>query len=105
MDRDKILRLAREAGFRVFGAKVVAADNGSSGDATESVARLIAAVRAETLDEAARVCRDKAMRCEAAAQQAIEHGEHDEVSAIRSTAWQINVCEHEILALKENTNV
>jgi len=40
----------------------------------------------------AKVCDDKAMRCETRAQEAIEAGEHDEVSAIRSTAWQISVC-------------
>ena len=40
----------------------------------------------------AKVCDDKAMHCEAKAQEAIEAGEHDEVSAIRSTAWQISVC-------------
>ncbi len=40
----------------------------------------------------AKVCDDKAMRCETRAQEAIEAGEYDEVSAIRSTAWQISVC-------------
>lgn len=40
----------------------------------------------------AKVCDDKAMLCEAKAQEAIEAGERDEVSAIRSTAWQISVC-------------
>jgi len=40
----------------------------------------------------AKVCDDQAARCEAAAQSAIEDGEHDEVSAIRSTAWKLSVC-------------
>lgn len=46
----------------------------------------------------AKVCDDKAMRCETRAQEAIEAGEHDEVSAIRSTAWQISVCADAIRA-------
>lgn len=40
----------------------------------------------------AKVCDDKAMHCETKAQEAIEAGERDEVSAIRSTAWQISAC-------------
>ena len=46
----------------------------------------------------AKVCDDRAMRCESEAQRAIEDGEHDEVSAIRSTAWQISICAAEIRA-------
>jgi hypothetical protein len=40
-----IKELAKAAGFRVFADKIVAADEGSSGLATESVARLIALVQ------------------------------------------------------------
>ena len=40
-----IKELAKAAGFRVFGDKIVAADEGSSGLATESVTRLIALVQ------------------------------------------------------------
>ncbi len=50
-----------------------------------------AAVLAER-EACAKVCDDQANRCEKAAQSAIEDGEHDEVSAIRSTAWKISVC-------------
>lgn len=48
--------LAREAGFKVFGSKIVAGDGGSSGLATDSVARLIALARAEGMEAAAKVC-------------------------------------------------
>ena len=44
----------------------------------------------------AQVCSDRAMHCESDAQRAIENGEHDEVSAIRATAWQISVCAADI---------
>ena len=46
----------------------------------------------------AKVCDAKAMHCETKAQEAIKNGEHDEVSAIRSTAWQISVCAADIRA-------
>lgn len=49
-------------------------------------------VLAAERDACAKVCEDKSMHCEKKAQEAIEAGEHDEVSAIRSTAWQISVC-------------
>ena len=56
--------------------------------ADDEVQRALIAER----EACAKVCDDKAMRCETRAQEAIEAGEHDEVSAIRSTAWQISVC-------------
>ena len=39
----------------------------------------------------AAICDDEANRMEESAQRAIENGEHDEVSAIRSTAWKLSV--------------
>jgi hypothetical protein len=39
--------LARDAGFRLFGDKIVAADGAVSGNATQSVARLVALTRTE----------------------------------------------------------
>lgn len=80
MTRDDILRMAREAKLpdpMVFYASI------------ERFAALVAAAEREAC---AKVCSDRAMRCESEAQRAIENGEHDEVSAIRSTAWQISVC-------------
>ena len=39
----------------------------------------------------ATICDEEANRMEEGAQRAIEDGEHDEVSAIRSTAWKLCV--------------
>lgn len=59
------------------------------------IAELIeTAIHAQTAEReaCAKVCSDRAMRCELEANQAIENGERDESSALRSTAWQISVC-------------
>jgi hypothetical protein len=68
---------------------------------SELEAAVKAAVAAER-EACAKVCDDQAARCEAAAQSAIEDGEHDEVSAIRSTAWKLSVCAAAIRARGEN---
>ena len=63
------------------------------GDTTEDLlVELEWQVRESEREACAKVCDDKAMYCEEKAQEAIEAGEHDEVNAIRSTAWQISVC-------------
>lgn len=46
----------------------------------------------------AKVCDAEADRMEQGAQEAIENGEHDEVSAIRSTAWRLSVAANRIRA-------
>lgn len=46
-----IKTLAKEAGFRVFGEKIVAADQGSSGLATESLERFATLVAERTKQE------------------------------------------------------
>lgn len=48
-----IERMAREAGFRIFGHKIVAADDGISGQATQALERFAALVRAQALSDAA----------------------------------------------------
>jgi hypothetical protein len=55
----------------------------------------------EEREACAKVCEDKATYCETKAQEAMENGEHDEVSAIRSTAWQISVCAAAIRAREQ----
>lgn len=52
----------------------------------------------EEREACAKVCDAQANHCEEAAQNAIEDGEHDEVSAIRSTAWKLSVCASKIRA-------
>lgn len=53
----------------------------------------------ETEREAcAQVCDAEADRMEQGAQEAIANGEHDEVSAIRSTAWKLSVAANRIRA-------
>lgn len=44
---DLLERMVKEAGFKVFGEKIVAADENSSGLATESVKRLVEIVGRE----------------------------------------------------------
>jgi hypothetical protein len=46
MTRDEIISMAREAGARVFGGKIVIADNASSGDGSDFVPRFAALVAA-----------------------------------------------------------
>lgn len=56
------------------------------------VLKLVADAISHEREACAKLCQDKAMRLETKAQEAIEAGEHGEVNAIRSTAWQISVC-------------
>lgn len=42
-------------------------------------------------ESCAKVCDAEAVKMEEGARRAIESGEHDEVSAIRSTAWKLSV--------------
>lgn len=46
MSRNEIISMAREAGAKVFGEKIVIADNASSGDGSEFVPRFAALVAA-----------------------------------------------------------
>lgn len=48
---DDVMEIAKAAGFKVFGDKIVAADKGSSGLATESVMKLIEIVYARGLND------------------------------------------------------
>lgn len=47
MTKDELIEMAKDAGFRVFGDKIVAADNGISGDASQSIERFAALVAAK----------------------------------------------------------
>ena len=60
-------------------------------------AALRSAVAAER-EACAKVCDAEAESMEQEAQRAIENGEHDEVSAIRSAAWKLSVAAHRIRA-------
>ena len=105
IDREQIIRMAREADrewdcdrdmvewLEWFAALVAAAERDRIADEAKHIIKRAEARGAAAEREAcAKVCEDKAMHCETKAQEAIEAGEHDEVSAIRSTAWQISVC-------------
>ena len=87
MKQDEIIRMAREAGF-VFPET----QEDSFTCWWEELERFAALVAAHEREACAKVCDDKSIHCEKKAQEAIEAGEHDEVSAIRSTAWQISLC-------------
>ena len=93
MNRNDIIRMAREAGLMAWNGDCVLTDG-----QLERLAALVAAAGAAAEREAcAKVCDDEALRCEAAVQRA----EPDEVSAIRSTAWKISVCAAAIRARGE----
>jgi hypothetical protein len=76
--RDDIIRVAREFGW--------------AQKDIDSLLYIVETAAAAEREACAKVCDDQANRCEKAAQSAIEDGEHDEVSAIRSTAWKLSVC-------------
>ena len=91
MNRDDVIRMATEAGLLepgyIHGNTVIA-----------ELERFAALVAAAERDACAKICGDRAMRCELEANHAIENGEHEESSALRSTAWQISVCADAIRA-------
>lgn len=64
-------------------------------------AQSLSRLRNEVLEEAAKVCDARAMKNERAAQDCSRNGEHDEVSSLRSTAWQMSVCADAIRKMKE----
>ena len=100
MTKDDIIRMAREAATedgsvkRTDGKNVVI----YAAKTNRFLERFAALVAAHEREACAKLCEDKAMRLETKAQEAIEAGEHGEVNAIRSTAWQISVCAAEIRA-------
>lgn len=51
---------------------------------------------AEEREACAKVCEAEAESMEKGAQDAIENGEHDEVSSCRSTAWKLSVAANRI---------
>lgn len=53
----------------------------------------------QTIERCAKVCDAEADKCEQAAQRAIENGEREEVSAIRSTAWKLSIAASRIRSL------
>jgi len=91
MTRDDIRRMAKEAGLAEV--KLSAGLEEMRTDMWQRFAELVAAAEREAC---AQVCDDKVAQCDAEAERAIENGETDEVSAIRSTAWQISSCANRI---------
>ena len=55
MTRDEIISMAREAGAKVFGEKIVIADNASSGDGSDFVPRFAALVAAREREACGRL--------------------------------------------------
>lgn len=89
MNREDVIRMAREAEIIDFRD---ASDDQHVAQMIEFLQRFSDLVASAEREACAKVCSDRAMRCELEAIQAIENGEDDESSAIRSTAWQISVC-------------
>lgn len=127
MTPDKVIEWAREVGFVVgYGSTVLEKLTSFAELATEAERKLRQAAQIENealkariarfgmeqaiavnkarkdkQEQCAKVARDLADKCEAEAQRCLENGEADEVSAIRSTAWKLTVCEDAIRALKD----
>ncbi len=97
MTRDDIIRMADEADLWADQELQCIGEYHPDWHEVRDV-RFAALVAAAEREACAKVCDDQANRCEKAAQSAIEDGEHDEVSAIRSTAWKISVCADAIRA-------
>ena len=97
MTRDDIIRMAQEAGFRAGHIELYGSDPMpfvapcSATDCMPEVVRFAAIVAAAEREACAAICDEEANKMEQGAQRAIEDGEHDEVSAIRSTAWKLSV--------------
>lgn len=94
MTDDTIIKLAREAD--PWGEHGKLFDMASV--TPETLKRFAELVVAEERNRAINICRDRAAKIESEAQRAIDNGEHDEVSALRSTAWQLTVAANEIKA-------
>ena len=97
MTKDDIILMAREAGFRAghielySGGPLPFIAPTSATDCMPEVVRFAAIVAAAEREACAAICDEEANKMEQGAQRAIEDGEHDEVSAIRSTAWKLSV--------------
>ena len=89
MTRDDVIRWAREAGFTLLG--------NHAWDGFDATIERFAAL---VMEEAAKVCDDKAENYETQAQEALKEGELDDVIILRSTAWRISVCAAAIRARK-----
>lgn len=92
MTQDRIIELASEAGFEQNSLGMTY----TSGSLSALLERFAHLVRAQTLEEAAKVCDARATKNELACHDADE----DEATSLRSAAWQISVCASAIRALK-----
>ena len=85
MSRDDIIRMAREAGLPA-----------GYDDQLEDFAALVAAAERKAC---AKVCDERAMRCEYEAQHELDFGGTEaDVAGLRSTAWLLHVSAAEIRA-------
>lgn len=95
MNREQVIRMAREAEIIDFRD---ASDDPHVAQMVDFLERFAALVAAAERDACTNICSARAMRCELEANQAMENGDRDESSALRSTAWQISVCTEAIRA-------
>lgn len=95
MTEDKIIKVARQAWNETGEGWTAEAWFAGRAKSFQRFAELVAA---EERNRAINICRDRAAKIESEAQRAIDNGEHDEVSALRSTAWQLTVAANEIKA-------
>ena len=98
MNKDDVMKLAAEAGIEKWWDRA----NAQQDTYEAALAKLATLAAAAEREACAAICDEDANRMEEAAQRAIENGEHDEVSAIRSTAWKLCVAANRIRARGKN---
>ena len=91
MNQDDIMRMAQEGKSVVEQVHAYVSVNNTD-FTSESMSAMVRDFIVAEREACAKLCQDKAMRLETKAQEAIEAGEHGEVNAIRSTAFQFSVC-------------
>lgn len=100
MEREKVIELAQEAGFKY--PNEITENPEWSTYADRMYSRLLEfsrLVEQETLERAANICKDKSMKME---NEAALADTQDDAISLRSSAWLISVCGNEIRNLKDN---
>ena len=113
MTNEEIIRTAKELSMRhnadifeldgdgliAFAALIAAAErNRIADEAQYIIKRAEARGAAAERESCANILRERSMKFEKEAQDAIENDEHDEVTSLRSTAWTLTVTAEKIMS-------
>ena len=92
----EIIEMAREAGFTDWWINPPEPER--KGMCYGMLARLVEIAQAREREACANILRERSMKFEKEAQDAIENDEHDEVTSLRSTAWTLTVTAEKIMS-------